>query len=218
MNPGDEVLVPDPSWPTHVNLAMMLRAKVIRVPAPAEDSFLPSFDSWERAVTSKTRAIVVNYPSNPTGVVPSHEYLRKLQDFAKAHDLWVVSDEVYDSLYFGEKPLSLAAVEGAKERTLIIQSLSKTYAMTGWRIGFLAAPARVIQNAVKAGQNSITCVAPFIQKAAAFALTDPGVQHEVAQMREAYARRRALVMQLSAELESDLVRVTPPQGAFYGFL
>lgn len=218
LNPGDEVLVPDPSWPTHVNLAMMLRAKVIRVPAPAEDGFLPSFDSWERAVTSKTRAIVVNYPSNPTGVVPSHEYLRKLQDFAKAHDLWVVSDEVYDSLYFGEKPLSLAAVEGAKERTLIIQSLSKTYAMTGWRVGFLAAPARVIQNAVKAGQNSITCVAPFIQKAAAFALTDPGVQHEVAQMREAYARRRALVMQLSAELESDLVRVTPPQGAFYGFL
>jgi aspartate/methionine/tyrosine aminotransferase len=90
--------------------------------------------------------------------------------------------------------------------------------MTGWRVGFLAAPKSVIENAVKAGQNSITCVAPFIQKAAAFALTDPGVQQETAKMREAYARRRALVMKLSAELESERVRVTPPQGAFYCFL
>lgn len=218
LNPGDEVLIPDPTWATHVNLAMMLRAEVVRVPAPAEDGFIPSFDAWARAVTPKTRAIVLNYPSNPTGIVPTREYLQKLQDFAKAHDLWVLTDEVYGSLYFEEKPTSLAAFEGAKERTLIVQSLSKTYAMTGWRVGFLAAPAPVIENAIKAGQNSITCVAPFIQKAAAFALTDPGVQQATAQMRAAYARRRALVMKLSAELESERVRVTPPQGAFYGFL
>jgi aspartate/methionine/tyrosine aminotransferase len=218
LNPGDEVLMPDPTWATHVNLAMMLRAEVIRVPAPVEAGFIPSFDAWERAVTPKTRALVLNYPSNPTGIVPSPEYLRKLQEFAKAHDLWVVTDEVYGSLYFEEKPLSLAAIEGAKERTLIVQSLSKTYAMTGWRVGFLAAPARVIENAVKAGQNSITCVAPFIQKAAAFALTDPGIQQETAKMRDAYARRRARVMRLSAELESEKVVVTPPQGAFYCFL
>ncbi|MCC6499268.1 MAG: aminotransferase class I/II-fold pyridoxal phosphate-dependent enzyme [Anaerolineales bacterium] len=218
LNPGDEALIPDPTWATHVNLAMMLRAEVVRVPAPAEDGFIPSFDAWARAVTPKTRAIVLNYPSNPTGIVPTRAYLQKLQDFAKAHDLWVVTDEVYGSLYFEEKPASLAAFEGAKERTLIVQSLSKTYAMTGWRVGFLAAPAPVIENAIKAGQNSITCVAPFIQKAAAFALTDPGVQQATAQMRAAYARRRALVMKLSAELESERVRVTPPQGAFYGFL
>ncbi|HMR97722.1 MAG TPA: pyridoxal phosphate-dependent aminotransferase [Anaerolineales bacterium] len=218
LNPGDEVLIPDPTWATHVNLAMMLRAEVIRVPAPAEAGFIPSFDSWAQAVSPKTRAIIVNYPSNPTGIVPSREYLQELQNFAKAHDLWVITDEVYDSLYFEEKPTSLAAFEGAKERTLIIQSLSKTYAMTGWRVGFLAAPAPVIENAVKAGQNSITCVAPFIQKAAAFALTDPGVQQETAKMREAYTRRRALVMKLSAELESERVIVTPPQGAFYCFL
>ncbi len=218
LNPGDEVLMPDPTWATHVNLATMLRAEVIRVPAPVEDGFIPSFDAWERAVTPKTRAMVLNYPSNPTGIVPSPEYLRKLQDFAKAHDLWVITDEVYGSLYFEEKPLSLAAIEGAKERTLIVQSLSKTYAMTGWRVGFLAAPSRVIENAVKAGQNTITCVAPFIQKAAAFALTDPGVQQETAKMRDAYARRRSLLMKLSAELESEKVIVTPPQGAFYCFL
>lgn len=210
--------MPDPTWATHVNLGMMLRAEVVRVPAPVEDGFIPSFDSWERAVTPKTRALVVNYPSNPTGIVPSPDYLRKLQDFAKAHNLWVITDEVYSSLYFEEKPLSLAAIEGAKERTLIVHSLSKTYAMTGWRVGFLAAPAPVIENAIKAGQNTITCVAPFIQKAAAFALTDPAVQQETAKMRAAYARRRALVMRLSTELESERVRVTPPQGAFYCFL
>jgi aspartate/methionine/tyrosine aminotransferase len=218
LNPGDEVLIPDPTWVTHVNLAMMLRASVKRVPAPAEDGFVPTMEAWEKAISPKSRAIVVNFPSNPTGVNPPRAYLQQLQDFAKAHHLWIVSDEVYSSLYYGEKPVSLAAIEGAKERTLIVQSLSKTYAMTGWRVGFLAAPKPVIENALKAGQNSITCVAPFIQKAAAFALTDPDVQKMTAEMRGAYARRRALLMKLSAELESERVRVTPPDGAFYSFL
>ena len=99
-----------------------------------------------------------------------------LQDFAAKHNLWVVSDEVYENLYYGEKPTSAGAIPGAKERTLLVNSLSKTYAMTGWRVGYLAAPEKVIENALKAGQNSITCVAPFVQKAAAFALSDAGVQ------------------------------------------
>ena len=218
LNPGDDVLVPDPSWATHSNMAIMLRGNVIRVPAPAENGFIPHFESWEQALTAKTRVIVLNYPSNPTGAYPTREYLQRLQDFAKAHDLWIVSDEVYGSLYYGEKPTSAAALDGAKERTLLVNSLSKSYAMTGWRVGFLAAPARVIDNALKAGQNSITCVAPFIQKAAAFALTDPENQKATANMRAAYARRRELVLRLSQELESEKVLVTPPQGAFYFFL
>jgi len=129
-----------------------------------------------------------------------------------------VSDEVYGSLYYEGKPTSAAAFDGAKERTLLVNSLSKSYAMTGWRVGFLAAPAQVIQNALKAGQNSITCVAPFIQKAAAFALTDPAMQVVTADMRAGYARRRELVLRLSHQLESDRVKVVPPQGAFYFFL
>ena len=218
LNPGDDVLIPDPSWATHENMATMLRENVIRVPAPAEAGFIPQFDSWLKALTPKTKAIVLNYPSNPTGAYPTREYLQKLQDFAKKHNLWIVSDEVYGSLYYGERPTSAAAFEGAKERTLLVNSLSKSYAMTGWRVGFLAAPARVIENALKAGQNSITCVAPFIQKAAAFALTDPAIQQATADMRAAYARRRELVIRLSHELECDKVLVTPPQGAFYFFL
>lgn len=218
LNPGDDVLIPDPSWATHSNMAIMLRGNVIRVPAPAENGFIPRFESWLRALTPQTRVIVLNYPSNPTGAFPSREYLQRLQDFAKEHNLWIVSDEVYGSLYYEGKPTSAAAVEGAKERTLLVNSLSKSYAMTGWRVGFLAAPARVIENALKAGQNSITCVAPFIQKAAAFALTDPAIQQVTAEMRAAYSRRRDLVLRLSHELECEKVKVTPPQGAFYFFL
>ena len=218
LNPGDEVLVPDPSWGTHANMATMLRANVIRIPAPAENGFIPHFESWQKALTAKTRVIVLNYPSNPTGAYPTREYLRQLQDFAAQHNLWIVSDSVYENLYYGEKPTSAAAFEGAHERTILVNSLSKTYAMTGWRVGYLAAPPAVIANALKAGQNSITCVAPFVQKAAAFALTDPSVQQAAADMRAAYARRRELVLRISHELESEKVLVTPPQGAFYFFL
>lgn len=218
LNPGDEILVPDPSWATHANMAIMLRGNVIRVPAPAENGFIPRFESWEKGLTSRTRVIVLNYPSNPTGAYPTREYLQKLQHFAEAHDLWIVSDEVYGSLYYGEKPSSAAAFDGAKERILLVNSLSKSYAMTGWRVGFLAAPARVIENALKAGQNSITCVAPFIQKAAAFALTNPEIQQVTANMRATYARRRELVLRIAHEFECEKVLVTPPQGAFYFFL
>jgi aspartate/methionine/tyrosine aminotransferase len=160
----------------------------------------------------------LNYPSNPTGAYPTREYLQKLQDFAAEHNLWIVSDAVYEDLYYEEKPTSAAAFDGARARTLLVNSLSKSYAMTGWRVGYLAAPPAVIENALKAGQNSITCVAPFIQKAAAFALADPGVQQVTADMRRAYSRRRDLVLRIAHELESEKVLVTPPQGAFYFFL
>ncbi|HSL43495.1 MAG TPA: pyridoxal phosphate-dependent aminotransferase [Anaerolineales bacterium] len=218
LNPGDEVLVPDPSWGTHANMANMLRGTVIRIPAPAENGFIPYFEAWEKALTPKTRVIVLNYPSNPTGAYPNREYLQQLQDFAARHHLWVVSDTVYENLYYGEKPTSAAAFESAKERTILVNSLSKTYAMTGWRVGYLAAPPAVIENALKAGQNSITCVAPFVQKAAAFALTDLSVQQAAEDMRAAYARRRAMVLRIARELESEKVLVMPPQGAFYFFL
>ncbi len=218
LNPDDEVLVPDPTWATHANMATMLRGRVIRVPAPAENGFIPYFESWQQSLTPKTRVVVLNYPSNPTGAYPTREYLGKLQDFAAEHNLWIVSDAVYEDLYYGERPTSAAAFDGARERTILVNSLSKSYAMTGWRVGYLAAPKAVIQNALKAGQNSITCVAPFIQKAAAFALTDPGIQQVTADMRAAYARRRELVLRVSHELESEKVLVTPPQGAFYFFL
>jgi len=218
LNPGDEVLIPDPTWATHANMATMLRGKVVRVPAPPENGFIPPIDAWSKALTTKTRVIVLNYPSNPTGAYPTREYLQQLQEFAGEHNLWVVNDAVYENLYYGEKPTSAGAFPDAKERTILINSLSKTYAMTGWRVGYLAAPKGVIDNALKAGQNSITCVAPFVQKAATFALSDEGVQKSAAVMRAAYARRRELVLRVAREYDGSPVRVTPPQGAFYFFI
>jgi len=218
LSPGDDVLIPDPTWATHANMAIMLRGNVVRVPALAENGFLPTFEAWEKALTPRSRIIVINYPSNPTGAYPSREYLQKLQDFAAAHHLWIVSDEVYENLYYAEKPTSAAAFPGAKERTMLIHSLSKSYAMTGWRVGYLAAPAKVIENAIKAGQNSITCVAPFVQKAAAFALSDAGIQQSAAEMRAAYARRRQLVLEIAQAAGELPVRTVPSPGAFYFFL
>lgn len=219
LNPGDEVLLPDPTWATHANMVTMLRGRVVRVPAPAGNGFIPPLEAWERGLTPQTKAIVINYPSNPTGVFPSRDYLANLQDFAAAHNLWVVSDEVYENLFYTpDHPTCAAAVPEAKVRTILVGSLSKTYAMTGWRVGYLAAPAHVIENALKTGQHSITCVAPFVQKAATFALSDPCMQIAATDMRAIYARRRELVLKIAREHGDSPIRLTPPQGAFYFFL
>jgi aspartate/methionine/tyrosine aminotransferase len=218
LNPGDAVMIPDPSWGTHANMVRLLRATVTSVAALPQDGFLPRMDAWRAALTPQTRALVINYPSNPTGVIPSREYLQALLAFAAEHDLWVISDEVYENLYYDEKPVSTAALPEYRERVLLVNSLSKTYAMTGWRVGYLAAPGEVIENALKASQNSITCVAPFIQEAAAFALKDKAVQAQADEMRAGYARRRDLVMKLYAKYPDSPVKVIPPQGAFYFFL
>ena len=199
-------------------MVKQFRGSVVHVPAFAENGFLPPMEAWKKALTPITRAIVINYPANPTGVYPTRDYLQQLQDFAGEHGLWVISDEVYENLYYKDKPVSAGAFPEAKERTILVNSLSKTYAMTGWRVGYLAAPQQVIDNALKAAQNSITCVAPFVQKAAAFALSDAGVQKEAADMRSAYARRREKVMQIYWDYGATPLRVAPPQGAFYFFI
>ncbi len=218
LNPGDEVLIPDPSWGTHANLVRQLRGVVIDVPALPENGFLPLMSAWESALTPRTCALVINYPANPTGAVPERDYLEELLAFAAEHDLWVISDEVYENIYFGRRPLSVSAFPQYKKHVMVVNSLSKTYAMTGWRVGYLAAPRALIDNALRASQNSITCVAPFIQQAAAFALSDVGIQVAAADMRAAYARRRELVLRIYQEYGESPVRVNPPQGAFYFFL
>lgn len=219
LNPGDDVLIPDPSWATHANMITMLRGRAIRVPAPAENGFIPQLEAWEKALTPQTRAIILNWPSNPTGAIASREYMLELAKFAVRHDLWMIGDEVYDHLIYDDaKHTSITALPGMKERVLLLNSLSKTYAMTGWRVGYLAAPEQVIERALKASQNSITCVTPFIQKAAAFALTDPEVQQATRDMRDAYARRRELVLRLAREHGLSPVKITAPDGAFYFFM
>ena len=216
--PDAEVLIPDPIWMTHTNIAQVLGRRVVRVPSRAEDKWWPTLETWARAVTPRSAALVLNSPGNPTGSVAPREYLEAVSQFAARHDLWVISDEVYENiLYEGRTHVPFAGLPGAKARTILMNSFSKTYAMTGWRIGYLAAPAEVISQALKASQNSITNVAPFLQKAATFALGDAEVQKESAQMAQAYARRRNLVLSVASGYPRTPIGITPPQGAFYFF-
>jgi aspartate/methionine/tyrosine aminotransferase len=219
LNADEEVLVPDPTWMTHANLVRALRGRPVRVPAFAEDRFWPTLPAWRAALTPRTRALVICSPNNPSGMIATSGYLTELLEFALANRLYIISDEVYDNIVFdGRAHCSIASLPGAAENTLLINSFSKTFAMTGWRIGYLAAPARLISQAVKASQNSVTCVAPFIQLAAVEALTNREVANEVARMSAAYATRRNRVLELRREHGTSPIALHKPEGAFYFFL
>jgi aspartate aminotransferase len=218
LNPGDEVLVPDPSWMTHVNLVGLVGGRVVRVPARPEENFLPTMASWERMLSGRTVALVLNSPSNPTGSVASRKYLGELAEFAVRRNLYVISDEVYENiLYDGREHTCFSSLRHARDHCLLVNSFSKTYAMTGWRIGYLAAPERVVSQALKASQHSITNLAPFVQKAAVTALSDVNVAAATEAMTSAYARRKANVMQMWRE-SAGRIGLFEPQGAFYFFI
>ncbi len=217
LSPGDEVLIPDPAWQTHAQLVRVLHGVPVRVPALAEYGFMPTFEAWAAALSHRTIALVINSPNNPTGGVAAAEYLMQIAQFAEAHDLYIISDEVYDHLLYDGRTHASAA-RYAQARTLLVNSFSKTYAMTGWRVGYLAAPPDVIDLALKASQYSITNVAAFVQAGALEALTNPAIDAEVQAMVDAYARRRALVMEILSERPSAPVSASLPAGAFYVFL
>jgi aspartate/methionine/tyrosine aminotransferase len=219
LNAGDQVLVPDPVWMTHANMPLVMRGQAVRVPSTPENDFWPTFEAWERALTPRTVALAINTPNNPTGMVAPRAYLERLVQFAAAHGLYIISDEVYERLVFdGAQHTRLMSLPGARERTLLVNSFSKTFAMTGWRVGYLAAPAPIISEALKASQFSITNLAPFVQEAAAFALSSVYVSSLVDQMVAAYARRRGRVLDLYRAYGPTPIRLTAPQGAFYYFL
>ncbi len=219
LNPGDEVLIPDPIWMTHVNVAKMLGAVVKRVPSRPEGNFWPQIEDWEDAMSPRTVALVVSSPNNPTGSMASEEYLAALVQFATRNNLYIISDEVYESIVFdNRKHVPVASLPGAREKTLLVNSFSKTYAMTGWRIGYLATSATVIDQALKASQNSITNVSPFVQRAAICALTDPEVATKVKEMAACYQQRRDLALHVLKFPPGADIGVVEPQGTFYLFL
>ena len=219
LDPDDEVLVPDPTWITHANVVTLLGGQKKRVASRAEYDFWPQIEDWEQAVSEKTVALVINSPHNPTASVASAEYLHEVMRFAIRHNLYVISDEVYQTIMFDGRPhVCVASLPEARERTLLINSLSKSYAMTGWRVGYLAAPANVISQALKVSQHTITNVAPFVQKAAICALTDPQVTVALKQMVAHYQQRRDLALDIIKTQHDAGVRVIDPQGAFYLFL
>jgi len=213
LEPGDEVLIPSPAFPTYASVAAFLGARAVPVPLLAARGFDVDLDALRTRMTSRSRMLVLNSPHNPTGGVLPLATLQALAEIAKKHDLTVLSDEIYSAMvYEGESP-SIATLPGMAERTVVVDGFSKTYAMTGWRLGFGIMPEPMARHMAALMNNSNSCTATFVQKAGEVALTGP--QDDVARMLEEFRARRELVVAGLNAMPG--VRCAPPAGTFYAF-
>jgi len=211
---GDEVLIPSPMFVSYAPATVLAGGKPVEVPTYEENGFRLSVDDLEKHVSDKTRALFINSPNNPTGAVLTKKDLEEIADFAVEHDLMVLSDEVYEHFVYGTKNHSIASLDGMFERTITINGFSKTFAMTGWRLGFAIAPSWVIEKMVRFQMYNSTCPVTFAQYAAAKALEDERSWKAVEEMRKEYERRRDLVWKRLNEMGLPTVK---PRGAFYIF-
>lgn len=214
LGPGDEVLVPTPCWMTYVEQVRLAGAEPILVPATADQGFFPSLDDLKGAITRRTRAIILNSPCNPTGACLDREQRKAIAQLALRHDLWIISDEIYERLTYGADHGSIAALgKDVAERTVTVTGCSKTYAMTGWRIGFAHAP-RQVAKAMCDLQDQVTSNATsFAQAGAVAALVMP--DRLIEGMRDTFRARRDLILSLLRAIPG--VSVEEPAGAFYVF-
>jgi aspartate aminotransferase len=214
VNPGDEVIIPAPFWVSYPEMVKLAEGKPVFVSAGIEQDFKITPEQLEKAITNKTKALILCSPSNPTGSVYSAEELEGLAKVLRKHpEVIVIADEIYEHINYVGKHSSIAALEGMKERTVIINGVSKAYAMTGWRIGFAAGPEWIIKaiNKLQGQYTSGPC--SVSQKAAEAAYS--GDQTPVEEMRKAFERRRNLIVNLAKEVPGFEVNV--PEGAFYLF-
>jgi len=214
VRPGDEVIYPDPGFPTYAAMIGVAGGVPVPVPLREETDFAFDLAVFDRVVSDRTRMIVLNSPSNPTGGVLSTTVLEHVADTALRHDAWVLSDEIYTRMAFDGVPVpSIATLPGMRERTVICDGFSKTYAMTGWRLGFGIMPEPLAERVALLLTHSIGCTATFTQHAGLEGLTGPQDQVE-AVMAEYQRRRDVLVAGLNA---IPGVTCRTPQGAFYAF-
>ena len=215
LDPGDEVLLPAPYWTTYPEAIRLAGGREVPVLTGAEQGYLPTVEQLEAARTENTRALLICSPSNPTGAVLSREQLEQIGRWALEHGIWVVTDEIYQALtYDGVEFTSvLSAVPELAETTVIVSGVAKTYAMTGWRVGWMVGPADVIKAAGNLQSHLTSNVNNIAQRAALAALTGP--QEPVAQMREAFDRRRRVIVEKLAAIPG--FRIPTPTGAFYAF-
>ncbi|BAA30477.1 pyridoxal phosphate-dependent aminotransferase [Pyrococcus horikoshii] len=212
---GEEVLIPTPAFVSYAPAVILAGGKPVEVPTYEEDEFRLNVDELKKYVTDKTRALIINSPCNPTGAVLTKKDLEEIADFVVEHDLIVISDEVYEHfIYDDARHYSIASLDGMFERTITVNGFSKTFAMTGWRLGFVAAPSWIIERMVKFQMYNATCPVTFIQYAAAKALKDERSWKAVEEMRKEYDRRRKLVWKRLNEMGLPTVK---PKGAFYIF-
>ena len=214
VNDGEEVIIPAPYWVSYPQMAKLAGATPVIINAGFEQNFKITPEQLEAAITPKTRMLILCSPSNPTGSVYSKEELRALAEVIKRHDnLYVLADEIYEHINYVGKHESIAQFDGMKERTIIVNGVSKAYAMTGWRIGFLAAPEWIVKGCNKLQGQYTSGPCSVSQKAAEAAYTLP--QECVEVMRQAFERRRDLIVNLAKEIPG--LEVNKPEGAFYLF-
>jgi aspartate/methionine/tyrosine aminotransferase len=212
LDAGDEVLLLSPAWPSYDGMLKLLDCVPVHVPVK-RDNYHPDFDALEAAVSSKTKAILLNSPNNPTGAVYNPEEIQRIVDFAIKHDLWILDDMIYATLVWTDYPYtSPASLEGGAERTITIGGWSKGWAMTGWRLGWITGPKRVMDGVKKINVSAATHVATFMMPAATVALS---LETETAMMAASFKERRGLMHSLLSELPG--VVVPKPEGAFYAF-
>ncbi|MFC1601420.1 aminotransferase class I/II-fold pyridoxal phosphate-dependent enzyme [Candidatus Sumerlaeota bacterium] len=213
LDPGDEVIVLEPSYVSYKPMVLLTGAEPVVLPTYAKDDFAPDFALLERLITKKTKAVLLNYPTNPTGATLRRPQLERLQQLADAHDLLLLTDEVYAELTYGEEEhVALPSLPGARERTVLLSGFSKAFAMTGWRIGYLAGPEPVISAATKVHQYSMLC-APIMGQMAAIEALKSGFG-PLAEMKQEYFQRRNLIVKGLNDLG---LTCNMPPGAFYAF-
>jgi len=214
LEPGDEVLYPDPGFPGYASIALGLGAVPVHFALSAQNHFQPDPAEIASKITPRTRMLITNSPGNPTGTVYTDAVQRALAELAVKHDLWVLSDEIYARINYGGEYLSMLRYPGMHERTLIIDGFSKSFAMTGWRLGYTVAPPEVVPALVMMAVNSYTCVAEFTQYAAIDALRDREGNTEY-MVGEFTRRREQFVRELN---RVPGFRCLPPEGAFYAWV
>ncbi len=207
LNPGDEVIVLTPAWVSYIPQIEMWKAKAIQVKTFAENDYLPTEESLEEAFNDRTKAILFNSPNNPTGAVYDEETLRMIANFAKSHDLYVVADEVYEKMVYDLPHISIASFGGMKERTLMINGFSKSHAMTGWRVGYSAAPLEISREIAKIQSHTTSNINSIAQMAALKALSV-----DTKYMMDEYKKRRDLIVTMLSKVEFKFFK---PKGAFY---
>lgn len=211
----DEILLPNPCWPNYVNTAYIMGAVPVRYSLAEENDFQIDFDELDGLVTEKTKAIVIINPSNPIGSMFTLETLEKLADFAKKKDILVISDEIYEKIvYRNKKHISMASLDGMKERTITINGFSKTYSMTGFRLAYVAAPEEFIRVLNIIHQHNTSCATSFVQHGGITALKagNEGSQ----EMVKEYKRRRDYIVEKVNSIEG--LSLNAPDGAFYAFI
>lgn len=214
LEPGDEVLYPDPGFPIYPSFTRGLGAKAVPFGLEEKNQFQPDLEEIARKITPHTSMILFNSPNNPTGTVFSSTALERIAELAEKHDLWVVSDEIYARILFGGEYQSIWGLPGMAKRTVIIDGFSKSFAMTGWRLGYAVAPVEVIDAMDLLVMNTFTCAAEFTQVAAIEALRDSTGAVEA--MVEEYRKRRELFVAGLNRIPG--FRCLPPEGAFYAWV